>query len=296
MTTSPAIVIDDLHKRYGDRDVVDGVCLTIEPGETFALLGPNGAGKSTTIEILEGYRNRTSGSVRVLGEDPQTAGRSWRADIGIVLQDLPDSEVYSSYTVREQLAQQARYYPRSRDISEVIDAVGLSAKADARIGTLSGGQRRRVDVALGIIGDPKLLFLDEPTTGFDPEARRDFWDLISSLSGAGTTIILTTHYLEEAAYLADRVGVIINGHLLACGPVDTLGGPQSQTPIVSWRDETGARRSERTTTPGAVVASLMRDGEPRDLQVRRPSLEDVYLGLLETNASGSQTSAGSTAA
>lgn len=282
MASEDAVVIDGLHKHYGSHRAVAGIDLRIRRGETFALLGPNGAGKSTTVEILEGYRRRTAGSVSVLGADPGTADRAWRARIGIVLQDLPESEVYGTYTVREQLTEQARYYPNPRDVSEVIDAVGLSAKANQRIRTLSGGQRRRVDVALGIVGRPELLFLDEPTTGFDPEARREFWGLIRSLSGDGTTILLTTHYLDEAAQLADRVGIILSGRLHDVGRVSQIGGAAARTPVVHWREADGTVRSERTHTPAAVVAQLVErlGGEPPDLEIRRPTLEEIYLDLI----------------
>lgn len=290
--TETAIEIHDLRKRYGAKEVVSGLSLTIEQGETFALLGPNGAGKSTTVEILEGYRKRTSGSVSVLGEDPEHAGRSWRARLGMVLQDLPEGEVYGPYTVTEQLAQQASLFPNSRDVSELIAAVGLEHKAKARINTLSGGQRRRLDVALGIVGRPELLFLDEPTTGFDPEARREFWDLISSLSNHGTTILLTTHYLDEAAYLADRVGVILDGKLVTCAPVHELGGPNAQHPVVSWRDNRGQDHSKTTPEPGRLVNQLTaRFGDGLDFEVRKPSLEEIYLQLLQDQSRESELKA-----
>ncbi|HCX84952.1 MAG TPA: ABC transporter [Micrococcales bacterium] len=290
--TPPAVVVAGLHKHYGAFRAVDGLDFTVAAGETFALLGPNGAGKSTTVEILEGFRRRTSGTVSVLGEDPGQAGRGWRADLGMVLQELPEGEVYGSYTVREQLAQQARYYPNARDVDEVISAVGLTAKAGTRIRTLSGGQRRRVDVALGIIGRPRLLFLDEPTTGFDPEARREFWDLIRSLSSDGTTILLTTHYLDEAAVLADRVGVIIGGKMRALGRVDEIGGEAARVPVVSWREDDGEHRSQRTETPAALVAELRtRLGEPRDLEIRRPTLEELYLDLVREHTTATKEQA-----
>ncbi|GMA32141.1 ABC transporter ATP-binding protein [Litorihabitans aurantiacus] len=275
-------MVDGLRKSYGGTTAVNDLSFEIRRGETFALLGPNGAGKSTTIEILEGFRRRTGGRVEVLGTDPATggaAGSRWRSRLGIVLQDLPEGGVY---TVREQLAQQARYYPRPRDVEEVIAAVGLESKAGTRIGRLSGGQRRRVDVALGIIGRPELLFLDEPTTGFDPEARREFWGLIRLLADEGTTILLTTHYLDEAEQLADRVGVIIGGRLVDVGPVAQIGGFDARVPVVSWREDDGERRVRRTETPASLVTEVAaRLGhEPRDLTVARPSLEDVYLDLV----------------
>jgi ABC-2 type transport system ATP-binding protein len=274
MTTSDSVVsVRDLRKTYGGFTALDGVSFDIHRGETFALLGPNGAGKSTTIEILEGYRNRTSGEATVLGVDPSKGGLDWKARLGIVLQSTGES---GNVTVREQLTHFAGYYPNARDIDEVIAAVGLVEKQKTLIRKLSGGQRRRVDVALGIIGRPELLFLDEPTTGFDPEARRQFWELIRTLKSEGTTILLTTHYLDEAAQLGDRAGIIAGGKLIDIGRVDELGGAESRVPIVRWI-ENGAPREERTTSPGALVARL---GEPEGLEVIRPSLEDVYLRLV----------------
>lgn len=281
MTANPALRTTALQKSYGELDVINGVDLEIEQGETFALLGPNGAGKSTTVEILEGFRRRSGGEVEVLGVDPEHGDRRWRSRLGIVLQDLPEREVMRSFTVREQVSEQARYYPQARSANEVIELVGLSAKAHARIGTLSGGQRRRLDIALAIVGRPELLFLDEPTTGFDPEARREFWTLIRSLTRSGTTIVLTTHYLEEAEQLADRVGILLDGTLGEVGSPATIGGAESRVPVVSWTDTAG-RHESRTDEPARLIAALRErsGGEPRDLQVRRPSLEDVYLDLL----------------
>lgn len=267
------ISVRDLRKSYGSLTALDGVSFDIERGETFALLGPNGAGKSTTIEILEGYRDRTSGEASVLGVDPGKGGLDWKARLGIVLQSTGES---GNVTVREQLTHFAGLYPNPRDVTEVIAAVGLEEKQKTLIRKLSGGQRRRVDVALGIIGRPELLFLDEPTTGFDPEARRQFWELIRSLKSDGTTILLTTHYLDEAAQLGDRAGIIAGGRLIDIGPVDEIGGIDSRVPLVRWIDN-GQQREERTTTPGALVARL---GEPEGLEVIRPSLEDVYLELV----------------
>lgn len=275
----PVVEVRNLQKRYGALTAVTDVSFDIHRGETFALLGPNGAGKSTTIEILEGYRDRTSGDVRVLGIDPQKADLAWKAQLGIVLQSSAEA---AHVTVREQVEQFAAYYTHPRDVDEVIEAVGLTAKAKTRIGKLSGGQRRRVDVALGVIGRPQLLFLDEPTTGFDPEARRHFWELIRLLKSEGTTILLTTHYLDEAAQLADRVAVIAAGRLVEIGPVDTIGGADARIPVVRWRDDSG-RREVRTSEPAAFVTALSAEtGEPRDLEVIRPSLEDIYLGLVST--------------
>jgi ABC-2 type transport system ATP-binding protein len=279
------VSVRDLRKTYGGFTALDGVSFDIERGETFALLGPNGAGKSTTIEILEGYRDRTSGEASVLGVDPGKGGLDWKARLGIVLQSTGES---GNVTVREQLTHFAGYYPNARGVDEVIAAVGLEEKQKTLIRKLSGGQRRRVDVALGIIGRPELLFLDEPTTGFDPEARRQFWELIEKLKHEGTTILLTTHYLDEAAHLGDRAGVIAGGKLIDIGAIDELGGADARVPVVRWR-ENGVLREERTSTPGAVVARL---GEPDDLQVIRPSLEDIYLKLVADHAG--EVSTGST--
>ncbi|WP_026481802.1 ABC transporter ATP-binding protein [Agromyces subbeticus] len=285
-----AVRIRGLRKDYAGVAAVDGIDLDIAHGETFALLGPNGAGKSTTVEILEGYRLRTAGEVSVLGVDPARGGLDWKARIGIVLQSSGES---GQFTVREQLRQFAGYYPRPRDVDEVIAAVGLERQAGTRIAKLSGGQRRRVDVALGIVGRPELLFLDEPTTGFDPEARREFWALIRRLKAEGTTILLTTHYLDEAAQLGDRAGVIIDGRLVDVGPVATLGGEEARVPIVRWRTGDGTQREVRTERPAELVASLRQapetvdtGGEPVGLEVIRPSLEDIYLQLVHAASAG----------
>jgi ABC-2 type transport system ATP-binding protein len=276
------IEVRNLRKTYGSFTAVDGISFDILRGETFALLGPNGAGKSTTIEILEGYRHRTSGDVRVLGTDPQRGGLDWKARLGIVLQSTGDA---GNVTVRELLTEFAGYYPRPRDVDEVITAVGLEQKQKTRIGKLSGGQQRRMDVAVGIIGRPEMLFLDEPTTGFDPEARRQFWELINVLKAEGTSILLTTHYLDEAAQLGDRAAVISGGVIVAIGRVDEIGGPDSRTPLVRWVDSDDNLHEHRTAEPGAVVAGLYRDGgEPRGLEIVRPSLEDIYLGLIREEA------------
>jgi ABC-2 type transport system ATP-binding protein len=298
MTEAPVVSVRDLRKTYGHVTALDGITFDIERGETFALLGPNGAGKSTTIEILEGYRDRTGGEATVLGVDPGRGGLDWKARLGIVLQSTGES---GNVTVLEQLTHFAGFYPHPRNVGEVIAAVGLEEKAKTRIGKLSGGQQRRVDVALGIIGNPELLFLDEPTTGFDPEARRQFWDLIRSLKREGTTILLTTHYLDEAAQLGDRAGVIAGGRLVDIGRIDEIGGADARIPIVRWRTE-GELHEQRTDAPGALVASLSRDGEPRDLEVVRPGLEDIYLDLIRrhsvstssTSQSGSTTQSNST--
>jgi ABC-2 type transport system ATP-binding protein len=288
--TSPehAVSVRDLRKSYGPVDALHGVSFDIAHGETFALLGPNGAGKSTTIEILEGYRDRTGGTAEVLGIDPGRGGVDWKARLGIVLQSTGES---GSATVREQLAHFAGFYPNPRDVDEVIDAVGLRGKEKVLIRRLSGGQRRRVDVALGIIGNPELLFLDEPTTGFDPEARRQFWQLILGLKAEGTTILLTTHYLDEAAKLSDRAGVIAGGSLIDIGAIDEIGGAESRTPIVRWR-EGGTVRAERTHEPGRLVAGLVArhgGGEVPELEIVRPSLEDVYLELVERSGTQATT-------
>ncbi|WP_315915480.1 ABC transporter ATP-binding protein [Arthrobacter sp. lap29] len=277
MSLAP-VHVRDLLKSYGAFTAVDEISFDIHEGETFALLGPNGAGKSTTIEILEGYRDRTSGDVSVLGVDPQHGGLDWKAQLGIVLQSSGES---GNVTVLEQLTHFANYYPNPRKVSEVIEAVGLTEKAKTRISKLSGGQRRRVDVALGIIGRPKLLFLDEPTTGFDPEARRQFWALINQLKAEGTTILLTTHYLDEAATLADRAGIILGGKLVDIGPINEIGGADARVPLVRWRQD-GVEHSQRTAEPAALAARLYAEasGEVDSLEISRPSLEDIYLHLV----------------
>jgi ABC-2 type transport system ATP-binding protein len=279
MDGEPAIRVRGLAKAYGTLRAVDGIDLVVERGQCVALLGPNGAGKTTTTEILEGYRNRDAGDVQVLGVDPAHADRRWRARIGIVLQQVGD---LSELTVREALRHFAGYYPDPRPVDEVLAQVGLTTKADSRGRTLSGGQRRRLDVGLGIIGRPDLLFLDEPTTGFDPEARREFWTLIESLKSEGATILLTTHYLEEAEALADMVGVINRGRLVAFDPPHELGGRHVGTTRVAWTED-GEPRSEETEAPTALVAALSArlGGEVPNLTVTRPSLEDIYLGLVD---------------
>lgn len=277
----PAVEVRGLRKRYGAKQAVDGIDLRVERGEIFAVLGPNGAGKTTTVEILEGFRRRDAGEVRVLGEDPQTAGRAWRARIGVVLQDSRDQ---AELTVAELVRHFATFYAAPRDPDEVIDAVGLREKARTRTRQLSGGQRRRLDVALGIVGRPELLFLDEPTTGFDPQARRAFWALVKSLREDGTTILLTTHYLDEAAHLADRAAVVRSGQVVALDAPDRLGGPAARRPVVRWLED-GAWHAERTDSPTELVARVAArvgapDGEVPGLEVARPSLEDVYLELI----------------
>jgi ABC-2 type transport system ATP-binding protein len=281
MTDDPAIRVQGLRKTYGDHVAVEGLDLEVARGECFALLGPNGAGKTTTVEILEGFRPRTGGEVSVLGLDPRKPTRDWRARVGIVLQSGSEFE---ALTVREVVRHFATYYPTPRDPEQVIQAVGLSEKADARSDTLSGGQRRRLDVALGIIGQPELLFLDEPTTGFDPEARQEFWELVHSLSAEGTTILLTTHYLYEAEALADRVGVIAGGRMIQVATPKTLGGRDTAPTVVNW-DGPNGREAAHTDTPTAFVTKLAAefDGEIPGLTVARPTLEDIYLEMIDAN-------------
>jgi ABC-2 type transport system ATP-binding protein len=281
-----AISIRGLVKDYGSKRAVDGLDLDIETGEVFALLGPNGAGKTTTVEILEGFRSRDAGEVSVLGQDPHSSNREWRNRIGIVLQSSAGLDLL---TPREVLSSTARTYAAPRPVDGVIAAVGLEEKADVRIAGLSGGQRRRLDVGLGIVGGPELLFLDEPTTGFDPQARRDFWDLIRSLAAEGTTILLTTHYLDEAEQLADRVGVIAAGRLLALDTPVNLGGRATEEATVSWT-EGDERRSTRTPTPTLEVRRLAErlGGEVPELVVSRPSLEDTYLSLITPHAAATE--------
>jgi ABC-2 type transport system ATP-binding protein len=286
MDHDAAIHVRGLRKTYGDQVAVDGLDLDVPRGECFALLGPNGAGKTTTVEILEGYRPRTGGEVSVLGLDPARPTRDWRASVGIVLQSTGEFE---ALTVREVVSHFATYYPAPRHPVEVIEAVGLAGKVDARAGTLSGGQRRRLDVALGIVGRPELLFLDEPTTGFDPEARKEFWELIHRMSAEGTTILLTTHYLYEAEALADRVGVIIAGRLVEVATPATLGGRDTAATVVSW-DGPDGRESVATDTPTAEVAKLSArfGGEVPGLTVAQPTLEDIYLTMIGADKGASE--------
>ena len=275
------IEVKGLEKSYGDFKAVAGIDLAIEAGEIFALLGPNGAGKTTTVEILAGFRDRDAGSVSVLGFDPATrgdAGRAWRNRIGIVLQTASDA---GSFKVREIVRHFSAFYANPRDVDQVIEAVGLSAKRDSLVLELSGGQRRRLDVALGIIGSPELLFLDEPTTGFDPEARRAFWSLIRDLKAGGTTILLTTHYLDEAEELADRVSVIATGKILEVSTPALLGGRSHAKATVTWQGPNGLE-SEESDNPTSVVARLATqfNGEIPELSITRPSLEDIYLKMI----------------
>ena len=278
MNDDLAISVRGLRKRYGPTAAIEHLDLDVHRGEVLALLGPNGAGKTTTVEILEGYRHRDAGDVTVLGRDPATPNAAWRARVGIVLQDSKDA---AELTVQEVVRHFSRLYARHWDPDELIDAVGLTAKAGTRIRHLSGGQRRRVDVALGIVGRPELLFLDEPTTGFDPEARRQFWSLIDMLAQAGTTMVLTTHYLEEAEALADRVAVIDHGRLLDVGAPAVIGGRACAPATVTWSAPDG-HHEVRTVNPAQVVCELrtLLDGEVPELTVTRPTLEDVYLEMI----------------
>ena len=278
---SSVINVRGLAKSYGSNRAVAGIDLSIEQGEIFALLGPNGAGKTTTVEILEGFRNRDSGEVSVLGTDPAVrgeAGRIWRNRIGIVLQSTSDA---GDLSVRDTVAHFAKYYSNPKDVDEVINAVGLVEKSKELIRTLSGGQRRRLDVALGIIGSPELLFLDEPTTGFDPKARRAFWALIEDLRKTGTTILLTTHYLDEAEALADRVAVINHGLIVEVSTPALLGGRATSLATVSWLGADGSK-FERTDNPTALIKKLTESlkGENPELTVKRASLEDIYLEMI----------------
>lgn len=275
------IEVRNLHKSYGLLEAVDGVDLSIEQGEIFAILGPNGAGKTTTVEILEGFRTRNSGEVRVLDFDPQFKGkgaREFRDRIGIVLQSTSDA---ADLTVYETIHHFSGYYSNPRDPHEVVESIGLGEKKRALVHTLSGGQRRRLDVGLGIVGNPELLFLDEPTTGFDPEARRDFWELIRGLRDLGTTIVLTTHYLEEAEALADRVAVINRGKILEIDTPANLGDRSTSLARVHW-ESAGQMKEQFTDKPTAVIADLMKEyvGEIPKLAVSRATLEDVYLQMI----------------
>jgi ABC-2 type transport system ATP-binding protein len=276
-----ALAVRELRKSYGDLEALAGVSFTVEPGEVFGLLGPNGAGKTTTVEILEGYRARDGGDVSVLGVDPEHGGTAWRERIGVVLQasDLPPS-----LTVREVHEMFAGYYSSPRNVGDVIALVGLEEKAGARVKTLSGGQKRRLDLGVALVGDPELLFLDEPTTGFDPSARRTAWELVRSLRALGKTILLTTHYLDEAQQLADRVAVIRDGRIVKQGtPAELIG----VAPKVEIRYREGGREVViETDEPTRVLAELTgaaaaEGRELEALEVVRPSLEDVYIDLVD---------------
>jgi ABC-2 type transport system ATP-binding protein len=280
VSASAAIEVAGLHKRYGDFEAVRGIDISVASGEVFGLLGPNGAGKTTTVEILEGYRERTSGEVSVLGHDPQLRESALRKRIGIVLQS---SGIYSHLTPREALRHWAGFYPHPRDVEEVLSLVGLQEKADVRTRKLSGGQSRRLDFALALIGDPELIFLDEPTTGFDPEARRAAWETIRSLRELGKTILLTTHYLDEAQALADRVAIVKEGRILAIGPPRELGAGAAHYRI-AYRNGDGVLVEVETDDPTSTLHELTSEALARgerleELSVGRPTLEDVYLEL-----------------
>lgn len=276
----PVISIRGLRKSYGDFEAVRGVDLEVHKGEVFAFLGPNGAGKTTTVEILEGYRERSGGEVSVLGEDPARADRAWRERIGIVLQSC---RLDPYLTVRESLELYAGYYSAPRPVAETIELVGLGAKADARTGGLSGGQQRRLDVGMALVGDPELLFLDEPTTGFDPSARRQAWETVAGLRELGKTVFLTTHYMDEAQRLADRVTILSRGRIVASGTPEALGDRESLPTTISYRLN-GEDVSTETTNPISDLHDLtgraVEQGlELEGLEVTRPNLEDIYLSL-----------------
>jgi len=276
-----AVEVDGLRKAYGTTEALRGVSFEIHSGEVFSLLGPNGAGKTTTVEILEGYRDRDGGRASVLGVDPQRAGGAWRERIGVVLQQ---SELYPNLTVREMIALFAGYYERPRDVDEVVRLVGLVVKGDGRVRSLSGGQKRRLDLAVALAGDPELLFLDEPTTGFDPAARRAAWEMIRSLRGFGKTILLTTHYLDEAEQLADRVAVLREGQIVAVGTPAELTGAIPASEIRYRRDgeEVVLHTEEPTRVLHELTGEALAQGlELEGLTVRRPTLEEVYLSLTE---------------
>ena len=276
-----AVEVEGVTKAYGQIEALRGVTFEIRAGEVFSLLGPNGAGKTTTVEILEGYRRRDGGTASVLGIDPERADRDWRERIGVVLQQ---SELYPNLTVREMVALFAGYYAHPREVDEVVRLVGLAEKRDARVRSLSGGQKRRLDLAVALAGDPELLFLDEPTTGFDPAARRAAWEMIRSLRALGKTVLLTTHYLDEAEQLADRVAVLREGRIVAVGTPAELTGAAPATEIRYRRD--GEQVTLRTEEPTRVLHELtgraLAEGVELDgLTVRRPTLEEVYLSLTE---------------
>jgi len=300
VSRAPVIEVRGLRKSYGSVEAVAGVDLEVYAGEVFAFLGPNGAGKTTTVEILEGYRRRTAGDVSVLGVDPAKAGRAWRARIGVVLQEAePEAEL----TAEECLSMYAGYYGRPRPVAETLDLVGLTGQRATRCGQMSGGQRRRLDVALALIGDPELIFLDEPTTGFDPAARQSAWAVIAGLRDLGKTIFLTTHYMEEAEELADRIAVLAAGRVVAQGSPATLGGRDTQASVISFTlppgvpvtdlppavaacvtRTAGGHLEAETTSPGPLLATLGGWAEAHhldlpDLQVHRHTLEDIYLQL-----------------
>lgn len=298
MDIEMVIRVENLEKDYGDVRAVRGVSFSVQAGEVFALLGPNGAGKSTTVEILEGHRTATSGTVSVLGFDPTARDRGYRERIGIVLQE---TAVEQELTVSEAIDIYGAMYPNRRETGELVEIVGLREKATSRIKSLSGGQRRRLELALGIVGDPELIFLDEPTTGFDPSARRQAWSIVENLTALGKTVLLTTHYMDEAQHLADRVAVMAGGEIVAEGTPESLGGRETAATVVSFQTNgmsldglpvedislaENGRVSLRTTSPTRTVHeitgwAIARDVELGDLTITRPSLEDVYLALTE---------------
>jgi ABC-2 type transport system ATP-binding protein len=296
MAQDAAIRVSGLHKSYGEHEAVRGIDFEVGKGEVFGFLGPNGAGKTTTVEILEGYRARTAGEVSVLGIDPSRATREWRTRIGLVLQEC---ELNPLLTVTETMHLYSSFFPNARPVDETLDLVGLGTRRDARVGSLSGGQQRRLDVGVGIVGNPELLFLDEPTTGFDPTARREAWNMIESLKDLGTTIVLTTHYMEEAQHLADRVVILREGQIVAEGAPETLGDQLGRDTVIRFRTFDGvADRAADAIGRKAVISgnqATIASTEPQrdlyrllawaekegitlpDLEVRRPSLEDVFL-------------------
>ena len=306
--STEAITVRGLRKAYGDNEAVRGIDFEVGAGEVFGFLGPNGAGKTTTIEILEGYRDRTGGEVKVLGADPGKPTREWRERIGLVLQEC---ELDPLLTVRETMSEFASFFPKPRGVEETIELVGLQAKARDRVGSLSGGQRRRLDVGVGIIGDPELLFLDEPTTGFDPSARREAWNMIEGLRALGTTIFLTTHYMDEAQHLADRVVILREGEIVAQGSPENLGVELGRETMIRFRLPDGVTADEISRAVGtkpelsgniATVASRQpqrdlytllgwaegKQLQLEDLEVRRPSLEDVFLELTAQREDGAK--------
>jgi len=300
MTGMAAIEVQDLRKAYGEVRAVDGVTFAVQEGEVVALLGPNGAGKTTAVEILEGYRRADGGTARVLGHDPATGGRGYREQIGVVLQEAGFEDEFS---VRELVRLQAGFFPHPRSVGEVIAMVGLEEKADARVKTLSGGQRRRLDLALGIVGDPAVLFLDEPTTGFDPSARRKAWEMVDRLRDLGTTILLTTHYMDEAEHLADRLVVLNRGRVVAEGTPERLAADAGAETVVSFRLPDAVAIADlpavgtRVTLAGSTAEvhsasptadlhvltawALERGLELAELSLARPELEDIYLELVD---------------
>ncbi len=305
MVSEAAIRVSGLRKSYGGHEAVSGIDFEVAAGEVFGFLGPNGAGKTTTIEILEGYRERSGGEVEVFGIDPAQPTRAWRNRVGLVLQEC---ELDPLWTVREAVSLFARFYDAPRPVEETIKLVGLGDKRDARVGTLSGGQKRRADVAIGIVGDPDLIFLDEPTTGFDPTARRDAWNMIEGLKALGKTVFLTTHYMEEAQHLADRVAILRGGKIVAQGRTEELGASLGRRTVIDFTlsnglsiedirsrisapvEASGSQVGIETENPQADLYRLLSLAQERgakldDLEVRRPSLEDIFLELTKEEKS-----------